>query len=90
MTREELSLEEYSLSRVINTSEKNVYTPDRPTEDNLETYFRTLFQLDPYLKALPIIGDVLHECLLLLVSDLQSLCTHQNHNILNLSLFYCK
>jgi integrase/recombinase XerD len=52
MTREELSLEEYSFSRVINTSEKNVYSPNQQTEDDLETYYQTLFQLDP--SPLPI------------------------------------
>ena len=47
MTREELAREEYSLSRVITTSEEKVYPPSQPTEDDLETYFQTLFQLEP-------------------------------------------
>jgi len=47
MTRKELSLEEFSFSRIINTSKKNVYPPSQSTEEDLETYFNTLFQLDP-------------------------------------------
>ena len=42
MTREELSLEEYRFSRVINTSEEEIYLPSQPAEDDLETYFETL------------------------------------------------
>lgn len=48
MTQEELSLEEYRFSRVINTSEEEVYPPSQPAEDDLETYFQTLFQLEPF------------------------------------------
>lgn len=48
MTREELSLEEYRFSRVINTSEEKVCPPSQPAEDDLETYFQSLFQLEPF------------------------------------------
>ena len=48
MTQARLSLEEYSFSRVINTSEENIYPPSQPDKDGLETYFQTLFQLEPY------------------------------------------
>ena len=48
MTREELSLEEYRFSRVINTSEEKVCPPSQPAEDDLEAYFHSLFQLEPF------------------------------------------
>lgn len=48
MTQERLSLKEYSFSTVINNSEENIYPPSQPGEDDLETYFHTLFQLEPF------------------------------------------
>ena len=48
MTREELSIEKYSFSRVINTSEENIYPPRHPAGGDLETYYQNLFQLEPF------------------------------------------
>jgi integrase/recombinase XerD len=48
MTQERLSLEEVSFSRVINTSEKNFHLQNQSAGIDLETYFQTLFQLEPF------------------------------------------
>ena len=48
MTQERLSLEEVSFSRVINTSEKNFQLQNQSAGIDLETYFQTLFQLEPF------------------------------------------
>jgi site-specific recombinase XerD len=52
MTQEELSLEDYRFSRVINTSEEKIYPPSQPAEDDLERYFQTLFQLEPFPSSI--------------------------------------
>ena len=48
MTQERLSIEEVSFSRVINTSEKNFHLQNQSAGIDLETYFQTLFQLEPF------------------------------------------
>ena len=48
MTQEGLSLEEYRFSRVIATSGEKFHLKDQPTEIDLETYYQTLFQLEPF------------------------------------------
>jgi len=48
MTQERLSIEEVSFSRVINTSEKNFHLQNQSKGIDLETYFQTLFQLEPF------------------------------------------
>jgi integrase/recombinase XerD len=48
MTQERLSLKEVSFSRVINTSEKNFHLQNQSAGIDLETYFQTLFQLEPF------------------------------------------
>jgi site-specific recombinase XerD len=48
MTQEGLSLEEYSFSRVINTSKKNTSPLRQSVEGDLETYFQRIFQLEPF------------------------------------------
>ena len=52
MTQERLSIEEVSFSRVINTSEKNFHLQNQSKGIDLEIYFQTLFQLEPF--SLPI------------------------------------
>ena len=49
MTREELSLEEYSFSRVINTSEKNFSSKDQPSDVDLAACFYSFFQREHFL-----------------------------------------
>ena len=48
MTQERVSIKEGSFSRLINTSEKNFYFQNQPKEIDVETYFHTLFQLEPF------------------------------------------
>jgi integrase/recombinase XerD len=48
MTQERVSLKEDSFSRVINTSEKNFHLQNKSKEIDVETYFQTLFQLEPF------------------------------------------
>ena len=48
MTQEELSIEEYSFSREINTSEEDFPLKDRPPDVDLAACFHAFFQIEPF------------------------------------------